>query len=175
MVGVLLTTVLAGMMLAVLLSVLFLLYRASRPYVAVLGRMPGRASTFADLARHPEAERIPGLVIIRLDAPLYFFNANVAKAQILEAVAGQGPPARGVVIDLAATADVDVTSTDMLFDLVAELKERSVEVLLTQVKGTVRDRLRRTGLMDEIGEDRVYLSIASAVVDVQRRWPADPP
>ena len=173
MVGVLLTTVLAGMVIAVLLSVAFVLYRASRPYVAALGRMPGYRATFADVARHPEAEPVPGLVIVRLDAPLYFFNANVAKAQILDLVAARQAEARGVLIDLAATADLDVTTTDMLFELVADLRSRAVEVLLAQVKGTVRDRLRKTGLMDRLGEDRVYLSIGSAVTDFQRRWPPD--
>ncbi len=173
MVGVLLTTVLAGMVLAVLLSVMFVLYRASRPYVAALGRMPGYRATFADLARHPDAEPVPGLIIVRLDAPLYFFNANVAKAQILDLVAARQPAPHGVLLDLAATADLDVTTTDMLFDLVADLRARSIEVLLAQVKGTVRDRLRKTGLMTELGEDRVYLSIGSAVTDFQRRWPPD--
>jgi high affinity sulfate transporter 1 len=173
MVGVLLTSVLAGMLIAVLLSVLFLLYRASRPYAATLGRMPGPRATFADLARHPEAVPIPRLVIVRLDAPLYFFNANVAKAEILKIVAGQEVEPRGVLIDLAATADLDVTTTDMLFELVGDLRSRSIEVLVAQVKGTVRDRLRKTDLMAELGEDRVYLSIGSAVSDFQRRWPSD--
>jgi high affinity sulfate transporter 1 len=171
MIGVLLTTVLSGMVLAVLLSVMFLLHRASRPYVAVVGRMPGSPSSFGDLARHPEAEPVEGLTIIRLDAPLYFFNANVAKSQIIEIVAGQDPPPRGVVIALAATADLDVTTTDMLFDLLGNFGERSIVVLVAQVKGSVRDRMRRTGLMDELGEDRVHLSIASAVADFERRWP----
>ena len=173
MVGVLLTTVLAGMVLAVLLSVMFVLYRASRPYVAALGRMPGYRATFADVARHPEAEPIPALIIVRLDAPLYFFNANVAKAQILELVASRQPAPHGMLIDLAATADLDVTTADMLGDLVTNLRARDVEVLLAQVKGAVRDRLRKTGLMAELGEDRVYLSIGSAVTDFQRRWPPE--
>jgi high affinity sulfate transporter 1 len=173
MIGVLLTSVLTGMVLAVLLSVVFLLYRASRPYVAVLGRMPGRRSTFGDLARHPDAEPIPGLVIVRLDAPLYFFNANVAMTQVLDIVAAQEPPPRGLLIDLAATADLDVTTTDMLFELLADLEPRSIEVAVAQVKGAVRDRLRRTGLMDVLGEDRVYLSISAGVNDFQRRWAAE--
>ncbi len=171
MVGVLLTTVLAGMVLAVMLSVVFVLYRASRPYVAALGRMPGYRATFADMARHPDAEPVPGLVIVRLDAPLYFFNANVAKAQILELVAARRPEPQGVLIDLAATADLDVTTADMLRELHADLRARHVEVLLAQVKGPVRDRMRRTGLMAEMGEERVYLSIGSAVTDFGRRWP----
>jgi hypothetical protein len=78
-----------------------------------------------------------------------------------------------VLIDLAATSDLDVTTSDMLFELVRDLHSRSIEVLLAQVKGSVRDRLRKTGLMAEIGEDRVYLSIGSGVADFGRRWPPD--
>jgi SulP family sulfate permease len=173
MVGVLLTTVLIGMLLAVMLSVMFVLYKASRPYVAALGRMPGHRGTFGDLTRHPDAELIPRLVIIRLDAPLYFFNANVAKKQILDLVAAQQPEPRGVLIDLAATADLDVTAADMLAGLIADLHANSIEVLLAQVKGRVRDRLLRTGVMTELGEDRVYLSIGSAVTDFLLRWPQE--
>jgi SulP family sulfate permease len=163
MVGVIFTTVLGGMVFAVLLSVLFLLYRASRPYIAVLGRIPGRDGTFGDLARHPDAVAVDRCVIVRLDAPLYFFNANVAKRQILDIVAAQDEPPQTVIIDIGATADLDVTTTDMLFELVAELRTHSVEVGIAQVKGQVRDRMRKTGLMDELGENNVYLSTASAL------------
>jgi SulP family sulfate permease len=171
MVGVLLTTVLAGMIAAVLLSVMFVLYRASRPYIAALGRMPGPGITFGDLARHPPAEPVPRLAIIRLDAPLYFFNANVARTQILALVNGYDPAPAGVIIDIAATADLDVTTTDMLFDLLTELRSRSIELLLAQVKGSVRDRLRRTGLMVALGEQRVFRTVPDAVADFHRRFP----
>jgi MFS superfamily sulfate permease-like transporter len=171
MVGVLLTTVLIGMLIAVGLSIAFVLYRASRPHVAALGRVPGHRATFADLSRHPDAHAVPGLLIVRLDAPLYFFNANVAMTQIEGLVEAGEPDVHGVLIDLAATADIDVTTTDMLFGLVRELHGRSIEVLLAQVKGSVRDRMRRTGLMDEVSEDRVYLSVGSAVIDFERRHP----
>ena len=169
LVGVLLTTVLTGLAIAVLLSVAFLLYRASRPYVAALGRIPGYRNTFGDVQRHPDAEIVPDLLLVRLDAPLYFFNANVAKAQILDLVAARDPAPRGILIDLAATADLDVTTTDMLFELVADLEERSIEPMLAQVKGSVRDRMRRTGLMERIGEDRLYLSMGAGVTDFLRR------
>jgi sulfate permease, SulP family len=169
LVGVLLTTVLTGLAIAVLLSVVFLLYRASRPYVAALGRIPGYRNTFGDVQRHPDAEIVPDLLLVRLDAPLYFFNANVAKAQILDLVAARDPAPRGILIDLAATADLDVTTTDMLFELVADLEERSIEPMLAQVKGSVRDRMRRTGLMERIGEDRLYLSMGAGVTDFLRR------
>jgi SulP family sulfate permease len=175
MVGVLLTTVLTGMMVAVLLSVLLLLYKASRPYVAVLGRMPGHAAGFGDVARHGDAEAVERLVIVRLDAPLYFFNANVAKTQIFDIVLAEDPAPKAILIDLAATADLDVTTTDMLFELLADLRARGIEVLVAQVKGTVRDSLRRTGLIDSLGEDRIFPSIPAAVADFTRRHPAGGP
>ena len=175
LVGVVLTTVLIGLAIAVLLSVAFLLYRASRPYIAALGQIPGYRATFGDLTRHPDAEPIPGLLVVRLDAPLYFFNANVARSQILALVAATDPPPTGILIDLAATADLDVTSADMLYELVGDLEERSIEVLLAQVKGSVRDRMWKTGLMDRIGEDRLYLSLGSGVTDFERRQAAKAP
>lgn len=135
--------------------------------------MPGPHATYADLTRYPDAKPVPRLVIVRLDAPLYSFNANVAKAQIEELVAARQPEPRGVLLDMAATADLDVTTADMLAGLLQDLHARSIEVLLAQVKGPVRDRLRRTGVMAELGEDRVYLSIGSAVTDFQRRWPPE--
>ena len=174
LVGVVLTTVLVGMVLAVVLSVLFLLYRASRPYVASMGRMPGYRAGFGDLTRHPDAEPVPDLLIVRLDAPLYFFNANVARSQILQLVDAQGSKPVAVLIDVAATADLDVTTTDMLFDLVAHLRGRSIEVLLAQVKGPVRERMRKTALMDKIGEDHIYLSVGAAVSAFERRARPDP-
>jgi high affinity sulfate transporter 1 len=173
LVGVVMTTVLVGLVIAVLLSVAFLLYRASRPYVATLGQMPGYRATFGDLLRHPDAQPIPGLLVVRIDAPLYFFNANVARTQIRDLLRARQPAPHGLLIDLAATADLDVTTTDMLFDLVNELQAASIEVLIAQVKSSVRDRLRRTGLLAKIGEDRLYLSIGSAVTDFQRRWPPE--
>ena len=174
LVGVLLTTVLVGMVIAVVLSVTFLLYRASRPYVASVGRLPGHRAGFGDLSRHDDAEPIEGLLIVRLDAPLYYFNANVARSQILELVDARRPPPRAVLIDLAATADLDVTTSDMLLDLVANLRARSIPVLLAQVKSPVRERLRKTGLMDEIGEAHIHASVGSAVLAFEGGSTADP-
>jgi len=171
LVGVITTTVLVGLMIAVLLSVVLLLYRASRPYVAVLGKLGGVQATYADVGRHPNAKQIAGLLILRLDAPLYFFNSNVARRQILDLVAASDPQPRAIVLDIGASADFDVTTADMLQALVKELRSRSIDVLLAQVKGAVRDRMRRTGLMELVGEDRIYLSIAAAVEDY-KGWPA---
>lgn len=166
--GVVVFGVLTGLVVAVLLSVLLLLYRASRPYVAALGALPGPERTFGDLARHPHAEPVRGIVIVRVDAPLYFFNANVAHLQILRLVDAPEPRPRAAVIDLAATGDLDVTTADMVAGLVRDMRERAVELAFAQVRGSVRDRLRRTGLMEAVGEGRIYVSVGAAVDGLER-------
>jgi len=167
--GVLTTDVLTGLLIAVFLSLLIILYRASRPYVAVLGEVPGQVATYGDVARHPENVQIPGLLIVRLDAPLYFLNANVARGQMLDLVRASQPPPRAILFDLGASADLDIASLDMLNNLVRELDEAAVDVLLAQVRGRVRDRLRKAGVMAKIGENRIYLSVPAAVDDFERR------
>ncbi|MCU0504343.1 MAG: sulfate permease [Chloroflexi bacterium] len=166
--GVVAFGVLPGLLVAVILSVSFLLYRASRPYVATIGVLPGQPRTFGDLARHPQALYVPGLAIVRVDAPLYFFNANVAHTQILRLVDAPDPRPRAVVVDLAATADLDVTTADMIASLLRDMGERTMILAFAQVRGPVRDRMRRVGLMDAIGEDRIYASLGTAVDGLAR-------
>ncbi len=173
--GVVAFGVLPGLLVAVVLSVSFLLYRASRPYVATLGTLPGPERTFGDLARHPDAAPVTGIVVVRVDAPLYFFNANVAHAQILRLVDAPDPRPRAVVIDLAATGDLDVTTADMVGGLVRDMQERAVALAFAQVRGPVRDRLRRTGLTEAIGEGRIYASVGAAVDGLERELALEVP
>ncbi len=155
-----------GLMLAVLLSLVMLLYRASRPYIAILGQRPN--GEFSDADRHPDAQPIPGLVILRLDAPLYFFNANVARTQIL-AQTTSDPPPQAILLDLAASADLDIGTTDMLRDLCSDLRAKQIDLLFAQIRGSVRDRMEKTGLLEHIGEDHLYASTAAAVTAFQAR------
>lgn len=167
LIGVLATSVLTGLVVAVLLSLLIVLYRASRPYLAILGRVPGQRAAYGDILRHAEYQEIPGLVMLRLDAALFFANANVADKEIRETIAhkttapGQSP--RAVLLDLGVTGDLDVASMDMLRDLITDLRAQKIEVLFAQVRGAVRDRMRRAGLMQVVGEDHVFYSIEAAV------------
>jgi high affinity sulfate transporter 1 len=164
--GVAASDVMTGLMLAVLLSLVMLLYRASRPYIAIVGRSPN--GEFNDLERHADAQRIPGLVILRLDAPLYFFNANVARAQIL-AQAASDPPPQAIVLDLSASADLDIGTADMLRDLYSDLRANQIKLLFAHVRGSVRDRMVKTGLLEHLGEDHLYTSMAVAVAAIQAR------
>jgi MFS superfamily sulfate permease-like transporter len=163
LVGVVATTALTGMVIAVTLSLLAILYQASRPYIAVLGRIPGTPPVFADADRHPTAEPVTGFLVLRPNVPLTFVNADVAKDQIVALARGAPAGLRAVVLDIGATADLDVATTDMLAALFTELGKDGVELRLAQVRGSVRDRMRRTSLVDLIGEGHWFLSDEAAV------------
>ena len=105
--------------------------------------------------------------MLRPNVPLTFVNADVAKDQIMTLIAERADTPRALVVDIGATADLDVATTDMLAALHAELAGRGVEVRLAQVRGSVRDRMRRTGLMTTIGEDHCYLSVVAAVEGIE--------
>jgi SulP family sulfate permease len=169
LIGVVTTTVLVGLAIAVMLSLAMLLYRASRPHIAVLGRLDGARTAYVDRERHPDAVPVPGLLLLRLDEPLYFFNVNVARSAILAAVTASSPRPTSVVLDIGSTADFDVTTGDTVRQLIGDLRDLSVDVALARVKGSVRDRMRVMGLMDVVGEDHVYLTMAAAVDDCCRR------
>ena len=161
--GVVFTTALTGMAIAVALSLLAILYQASRPYIAVLGRIPGDPPVFADAGRHAAAAPIAGFLLLRPNVPLTFVNADVAKDQIMGLIAARPEPPRAVVVDIGATADLDVATMDMMAALLVELGVLGVELRLSQVRGSVRDRMRRSGLMARIGEDHCFLSDEAAV------------
>ena len=106
---------------------------------------------------------MPGVLILRPDVPLTFVNSSVAKDQIVAAVRAAEPPPEAVVLDLSATADLDIATIDMFAELVTFLGERGIALRLAQVRGTVRDRMRRSGLMASVGEAQVYLALVAAV------------
>lgn len=163
LIGVVFTTALTGMAIAVALSLVAILYQASRPYIAVLGRLPGVPPVYADAGRHRSAASIDGFLALRPNVPLTFVNADVAKDQIVALLRARATPPGALVLDIGATADLDVATTDMLATLFTDLAGMGVELRLAQVRGSVRDRMRRTGLVEVIGADNCYLSTESAM------------
>jgi MFS superfamily sulfate permease-like transporter len=151
------------MAIAVALSLLAILYQARRPYIAILGRIPGSPPVFADADRHPTAEPVEGFLLLRPNVPLTFVNADIAKDHVVALVRARAAGLRAVVLDIGATADLDVATTDMLAGLASDLAAAGIELRLAQVRGSVRDRMRRTGLVDTIGEHRWFLSNEVAV------------
>ncbi len=160
--GVVLTDVLTGLVIAVVLSLIFIVYRASRPYIALVGRAPNSTVEFGDVVRHPEYETIPGLMIARLDAPLYFLNAGVAQTNIRDLAATQPQP-QALLLDVGASGDLDVPTMDLIADVAVKLRDRGVTLMFAQMRGAVRDRLERANLMEVIGTENTFPTLAAGV------------
>ena len=163
LVGVLTLGVLRGLAVAVGLSLFILLYRSSRPHAAVLGRVPDEPTYYTDIARHPENTAIPGLLIFRLDGQLYFANAGLAVDRLNELLNATEPTPRVVIWSLESTIDVDVTSADTLQRLVHNLRDSGRDIVFAHAGTPVIDVFRRSGLLDLLGEDHLFLTVDTAV------------
>jgi high affinity sulfate transporter 1 len=160
--GVVLFGIIEGVFLAVIVAILNLVWQAWRPHYAVLGRVQG-VKGYHDISRHPEARRVPGLVLFRWDAPLFFANAEAFHDGVLRAVADAPTPTRWVVVTAEPVTDVDITAADVLADLHAELTKAGVELCFAEMKGPVKDRLKRYGLFSQVGPDRFFTTVGAAV------------
>jgi len=151
-----------GIGIAILLAVIEFLWDGWRPHWAVLGD-PDGVEGFHDITRYPQAKRIPGLVLFRWDAPLFFANAELFTERVLDAVAASPTPVRRVVVAAEPITSVDVTSADALVELDEMLAARGIELCFAELKDPVKDKLKRFGLFRRFGEDRCLPTIHSAV------------
>ena len=161
-VGVALLGVLVGILAAIVLSLGDFIRRAWRPHDAVLGR-EDELKGYHDLDRHPDGRQVPGLLLYRFDAPLFFANAGVFRRRVRGLLAAARPAARWVVVAAEPITDVDTTAAAVLGELLAELRQQGVTLAFAELKGPVKDRLRRYGLYDQIGPDRFYPTVGTAV------------
>ncbi|MFN8232424.1 MAG: SulP family inorganic anion transporter [Actinomycetota bacterium] len=159
--GVALLGVLRGIFVAILLALGNFIRRAWRPHDAVLGRVDDLKG-YHDLERFPRARTIPGLLLYRFDAPLFFANAATFRRRILE-LSGAHPDVRWIVVAAEAMTDVDVTAGSVLRQLLDELERSGVELAFAELKDPVRDRLRRYGLEERIGRSRFFPTLGTAV------------
>jgi sulfate permease, SulP family len=151
LVAVLLLGILQGILFATLASILLLLFRASTPHVAFLGRVPG-TSRYSDSARHPENEALQGVVAFRPEASLLYFNADFVLDTVLERILPLSSDALQLVIcDLSASPHLDLAGCRMLHDLHGELSARGVALRIVGARGAVRDLLRADGLAEKTG------------------------
>jgi high affinity sulfate transporter 1 len=162
--GVVAFGVLTGIGIAIGLSAFAFLWRAWHPYDAVLGRVSGRKG-YHDLGRHPDAALVPGLVLYRFDAPLFFANAGVFHERLLRAVTGAPQPVHTVVVAAEPITDVDTTAADTLIELARELREGGVELAFAELKGPAKDKLEAYGLLELIGEHLFFPTVGAAVHD----------
>ncbi len=166
-VGVLAFGPLYGLLLAVAGSVLGLVYRSSRVDVEVMGKVPHEKAAWGGIRNHEDRRMFPGVLVLRVDAPIFWVTAAPVHDVVLSKVEA-APDTRALVLDMEATNQMDTTSADMLAELLGELRQRDIDLYLVRVMWPVRRLLRRSGLMDELGEDHLWHSISQGVREARR-------
>jgi high affinity sulfate transporter 1 len=161
-VGVAVLGAIAGIGLAILIAVIEFLWDGWRPHSAVLGRAEG-VKGYHDIMRYPDARLIPGLVLFRWDAPLFFANAELFRDRVLDAVNDAPTPVRWLVVAAEPVTSVDVTAADMLAELDETLHEAGIELCFAEMKDPVKDKLKRFGLFARLGEETFFPTVGSAV------------
>jgi len=151
-----------GIGLAIAIAVMAFLWNGWRPYSAVLGR-PNGVEGYHDITRYPDARQIPGLVLFRWDAPLFFANAELFRERVLNAVAKSSTPVRRVVVAAEPVTGIDITAADALAELDEALSSAGIELCFAELKDPVKDKLKRFGLFSMIGEKSFFPTIEAAV------------
>ncbi len=171
--GVAFINVVQGIFIAVAVAIVAFVWRAWRPYDAILGRVDGLKG-YHDISRHPEAKQIPGLIIFRWDAPLFFANQEIFRRHIQQAISTANTPAHWVLLASEPITDIDVTAADMLQELEASLSKQNIRLCFAEMKGPAKDRLRDYGLMAAWGTERFFPTIGKAVdayvADSKVKW-----
>jgi SulP family sulfate permease len=173
--GVITIDVLPGLVIGVGAMLLLVIYRASKPQIGSLARVPGEPGAYGDIGRHPDYERIPGVLVLRFESPLFYANATPVRDEIKALVGACDPPPRAVVLDAGANDRLDVTSADMLTTLVSTMHSAGIDVALADVRQPVVRMARRSGLAKRLGDDRIFHTIDEAVQALARPTGASPP
>jgi MFS superfamily sulfate permease-like transporter len=142
--------------------VLLVIYHASRPHVGTLGRVPGVPDAFGDLERHPDYEPLHGVLVLRLEAPIFYANASVLAERVKVIVGTAEPTPHAVILDVGANGELDITSSEILEQLVLTLRSAGVDFALAEARQPVLDVARRSGLLDTVGPGRIFPTIDAA-------------
>ena len=160
--GVVVAGPLWGIGIAVGISLLMFVRRSWRPHTTTLVRVDGMKG-YHDSERHPEGREVPGLLLYRFDAPLFFANAEVFRNDLTERVRAAGPGLKRVVITAEPMTDIDATADQVLLAVREELDEQGIELCFAELKGVVRDQLTRSGTVKIIGRKNFHPTVGQAV------------
>lgn len=160
--GVLASGLLVGVLIGAIISLVLMLGRVSKPHVAFLGRIPG-TRRFSDIARHPDNELIPGMLLFRVESDLFYFNVDYVLEKVMDRVRTADPPPRVVVCDLSTSASVDLAGAQMLATLTRMLNREGIHFHIVEAHGSVRDLLRAEGLEGKVGPIDRRVSLADNV------------
>jgi len=161
-----------GIGLAIVIAVIEFLWDGWRPHSAVLGRVES-VKGYHDITRYPDARLVPGLVLLRWDAPLFFANAELFQNRALDGVAASPTPVRWLVVAAEPVTSVDVTAADMLIELDETLHAAGIELCFAEMKDPVKDKLKRFGIFSTLGEERFFPTVGEAVRGYLKNFPVE--
>jgi high affinity sulfate transporter 1 len=161
-----------GIAFAIVIAVIEFLWDGWRPHSAVLGRVD-HVKGYHDITRYPGARLIPGLVLFRWDAPLFFANAEFFHARVMAAVASSPTPVRWLVVAAEPVTSVDVTAADAVSELDESLHAAGIELCFAEMKDPVKDKLKRFGLFTRLGEQAFFATVGEAVNAYLRQHAVD--
>lgn len=153
-----------GIGLAIVIAIIEFLWDGWRPHYAILGKAEGIRG-YHDIKRYPDARLVPGLVLFRWDAPLFFANAELFQKRILKAVNDSPTPVRRIIVTAEPVTSVDVSSADVISELRKTLSESQIDLHFAEMKDPVKDKLKRFEIFDELGKDIFHPTIGAAVDD----------
>jgi high affinity sulfate transporter 1 len=151
-----------GIALAIAIAVIEFLWDGWRPYSAVLGRVDN-VKGYHDISRYPKSRQIPGLVLFRWDAPLFFANADLFRDRVMMAVESSPTQVNWLVVGAEPVTSIDVTSADTLDELDHTLATSGIRLCIAEMKDPVKDKLKRFGLFSQFGEERFFATLGEAV------------
>ncbi|NLY64664.1 MAG: sulfate permease [Alcaligenaceae bacterium] len=160
--GVAIFGILPGIGIAIGIAILEFLWDGWRPHFAILGRVD-QLKGYHDISRHPSARLIPGLVLFRWDAPLFFANAELFHQSVLDIISKTPYPVNRLVVTSEPVTSIDITSADMLVELDDQLKEAGIELCFAEMKDPVKDKIKRFGLSGRFGNERFFPTVGQAV------------
>ncbi len=174
MAGVLGSGLLRGVLIGAIISIVQLIRAASRPHIAILGRIPG-TQRYSDIIRHDDNETVPGLLICRPETSLFYFNVDHVRDTLTRWVRQAAPAPRWLLLDLSAAPRVDLQAAQTLSSLQAELAGMGCQLQIVEARAAVRDVLRLEGVEAKVGSINRFTSVADAVEDFANAGPAAPP
>jgi MFS superfamily sulfate permease-like transporter len=166
--GILFFGIIQGIVIGVVLSLLLLIGRASNPGIRLLRKDPD-SDAYLDVDRYHGLKETPGIVVVRVDGPLFFADANRFRDRIRELVEAEQTPVHAVVIDAEAISQTDTDGADILIELASELSSQGASLLLARVEASILDLWRRAGAIEAIGEEHVFHTVFDAVEDSRGR------
>ncbi|KAL3635308.1 Solute carrier 26 [Castilleja foliolosa] len=168
--GVVFISVEIGLLIAVSISFAKILLQVTRPRTAILGKIP-RTSVYRNIQQYPEANKVPGVVIVRVDSAIYFSNSNYIRERILRLMADEEhlkvnsqSRIQYLIVEMSPVTDIDTSGIHAFEDLHKGLQKRDIHLVLANPGQAVLDKLHASGFTDTIGDDKIFLTVGDAVM-----------